>query len=272
MITRARSFWRDTAPSAKWLAYICLPIGVALTSIGLYGDAHDWWQNRGFLTNLLSSLTSLLFGAPTALIILGKFTTDQAEVRRRREIRTQSQHAANTFRSTILSGFSSDNTDVLLEHMREFKQRNTEYLRALALLDGEEESKRQVLQAHERREEQINCFLSSRYEERRNWHYNIRTQWRLLSTDVRPRVESAGLRWLPARSYVKLDSAAGDLAQLRGTPFMRRDRRLRMMLESEGNPEETRQLLLTEAESASRWISGMTVFLELLVDIEHIAT
>jgi hypothetical protein len=48
----------------------CHPgFGVAF-GLGLWGDAHHWWDDRSFLTNLLSSFTGLLVGVPFALVVL----------------------------------------------------------------------------------------------------------------------------------------------------------------------------------------------------------
>ncbi|GAA4090678.1 hypothetical protein GCM10022233_87500 [Streptomyces shaanxiensis] len=62
--------------SQTWSSYVCLPLGAL--GLGIYGDSHHWWDNRGFLTNLISSLSSLLFGVPTALFVLGSLGEAQA--------------------------------------------------------------------------------------------------------------------------------------------------------------------------------------------------
>lgn len=76
-----RHWWRDTPSSVRWVAGVCLPLGTLAVALGIYGDSHRWWNDRAFLTNLTSGLTSLLFGVPTALFVLSSLGAAQAQAR-----------------------------------------------------------------------------------------------------------------------------------------------------------------------------------------------
>ncbi|SEE69370.1 hypothetical protein SAMN05428938_8132 [Streptomyces sp. KS_5] len=81
-IQAIRRWWKDTPDPVRWVAYICLPLGALTLGLGVYGDGHGWWDHRGFLTNLMPSFTSLLFGVPTALFVLGGLGDAQNQARR----------------------------------------------------------------------------------------------------------------------------------------------------------------------------------------------
>lgn len=52
-------------------------VGVALTGVGLAGDLNGWLEGLGFLTNLFSSLTGLMFAVPFALIVVDRLGNEQ---------------------------------------------------------------------------------------------------------------------------------------------------------------------------------------------------
>ncbi len=86
-MNRIASFWSETSPSSRWVTYVSVPLGTCMAVLGLIGDSHGWWENRSFLTNLLSSTTSVLFGIPTALIVLGPAASCPHVVGRQTETR-----------------------------------------------------------------------------------------------------------------------------------------------------------------------------------------
>ncbi|TQK49797.1 hypothetical protein FBY35_0065 [Streptomyces sp. SLBN-118] len=96
-------FWASTDSRVRRLTCFCLPLGFFLIGVGWYGDQHCWWNNRAFLTNLLSSFTSLMFGVPLALVVLSRITSGQAEALARAAALEQAREAAVQFRSTLLA-------------------------------------------------------------------------------------------------------------------------------------------------------------------------
>ncbi|WP_433444534.1 hypothetical protein [Nonomuraea sp. CA-141351] len=71
--------WKEAGPALRITAKVMWPLGVALAALGILGDLNGWWTDRSFLTNLLSSLTGVLFGIPFALIVLQQVAAHQAE-------------------------------------------------------------------------------------------------------------------------------------------------------------------------------------------------
>lgn len=61
-------------------------LGAIFATLGWLGDSSGFWENRSFLTNVFSSLTSACFGIPLALIILARVGAAQAEAFARRRV------------------------------------------------------------------------------------------------------------------------------------------------------------------------------------------
>jgi hypothetical protein len=62
-------------------------LGAVCAVLGAMGDAHGWWDERPFLTNLASSFTGILFGVPFALIVVQQLAAHQARMVGRTSIR-----------------------------------------------------------------------------------------------------------------------------------------------------------------------------------------
>ncbi|MFF7838771.1 hypothetical protein ACFZC6_08145 [Streptomyces ossamyceticus] len=85
MGTRIGDVWRAAPPYSKQLSAILWPIGGMLVVVGVYGDVQGFWQNRGFLVNLTSGLTSFCFAIPVALLFLGP----RAELERQESVEAE---------------------------------------------------------------------------------------------------------------------------------------------------------------------------------------
>jgi hypothetical protein len=89
------------------VVYLCVPLGVLGIVAGVYGDHHGWWEHIGFLTNLISSLTSVMFGIPTALLVLGYLGNAQAEALQKQQIRRRARRDIDAFQQVLLRPFSA---------------------------------------------------------------------------------------------------------------------------------------------------------------------
>jgi hypothetical protein len=66
-------------PRTTKIVSVCLTaLGFALLLTGWRGDAQGWWDNRAFLTNVLSSLTGLCFAIPFALVVFDRLAEPHA--------------------------------------------------------------------------------------------------------------------------------------------------------------------------------------------------
>ncbi|MFF5004698.1 hypothetical protein ACFY3G_17930 [Streptomyces phaeochromogenes] len=264
----------------KWVTYAFVPAGVILGGAGLYGDAHGWWDERGFLTNLLSSVTSLLFGVPTALIILGQLGAHQAEALERRAVRRRARLAIDRFRQALLRLFSHDDLERLHETLRQLFGATYQWSEALKSLGEDEASRRALLDAIANRHPLIEaCLKLRRPLDIGEWRDELLLRWRQLDDEIRPRVEDAGLHWVPPTTHMTVRRAFGDIDQeWEGVgPFTGVDRYLRVLLGEEerrgvGGPEHCRQRLERQGENDQLMILALLALLGELPEIEKIAT
>ena len=63
-------FWTSVSPVVRRTCYVLWCLGTALLFLGVIGDIQKWWTERPFVTNVVSSATTALFGIPIALIFL----------------------------------------------------------------------------------------------------------------------------------------------------------------------------------------------------------
>ena len=71
--------WRETGATIRRLCVILPIAGTVFIAVGVVGDASNWWKDKPFLTNLVSSMASAMFGIPLALVVFQRLTALQAE-------------------------------------------------------------------------------------------------------------------------------------------------------------------------------------------------
>jgi hypothetical protein len=279
-ITRVRSYWADTAPSVKWVTYIFMPAGVVLGSAGLYGDAHGWWDERGFLTNLLSSAVSLLFGVPTALIVLGQLSAHQAEVLERRAVKRRARVAVSAYRHTLLRGFSVNDPELIGATLSELLLANHRWSEAVHSAGADEASSSALNEAQANRASLINtCLRLRRPLDVGEWLDEIVLRWRQLDGEIRPRIEETGLRWMGSRAYMTVHRTIGRIegeqTSSGSAPFAGVTRDLPVLLSEEVTSmerERCRQQLAQQGEKDSRTTMALLMLLHDLHEIGRIAT
>ncbi|WP_225826213.1 hypothetical protein [Streptomyces naphthomycinicus] len=109
------------------MVYVCVPLGVLGIVVGVYGDHHGWWEHQSFLTNLISSLTSVMFGIPTALLVLGYLSNAQAEALQKQQIRRRARRDVDAFQQVLLRPFAAAD-------LASLRARKSDLDRALAAL------------------------------------------------------------------------------------------------------------------------------------------
>ncbi|MFC6060556.1 hypothetical protein ACFP50_35715, partial [Streptomyces pratens] len=70
----------------------------------------NWWEGHGFLLSLASSLTSLRFGVPTALLVLSHLGNAQADARQTRRARALAVDEIREFREALVEAFHVSDT------------------------------------------------------------------------------------------------------------------------------------------------------------------
>lgn len=278
-IAKVRAYWADTAPSVKWVTYVFVPAGAVLGGAGLYGDTHGWWDERSFLTNLLSSATSLLFGVPTALIILGQLGAHQAEALERRAVRRRARMAIDGFRQVLLRLFAPDDPVLISETLNDFFEANYHWREALKTLSVEEASSRALRDADANRAHlKGTCIRLRRPLDVGAWLDELLLMWSKLNDEVRPRVEDAGLRWMPPNAYMSVRRAIEGIDQdWSGVfPFTGVDKYVRVLLGDDerravGSPEYCHHRLTQQGENDEQMIQALLELLRQLDEIEKIA-
>ncbi|MFF5379437.1 hypothetical protein [[Kitasatospora] papulosa] len=207
-IARARRWWRTTPPLIRRCSLALLIIGVLLAGAGLWLDHTNWWEGHSFFVNLVSSLTSLCFGVPTALLVLSHLGNAQADARRTLRAKDFARAEIREFHTALIRIFNVTNTAALasevgsllrdLHRLRQLRDTDgsaaAEFLRDFnALLNvgrGPTRSYRQPTSWA--------AVSADRWQWRRieTWHVRVETQWRVLSNEVRPMVVDCGLPWL----------------------------------------------------------------------------
>jgi hypothetical protein len=83
-----------------------MPIfGVLGAALGVLADVQGWLDGMGFVTNLLSSLTGLLFGVPFALLVLTRLSAAQADFAEQRGARRLVERATRDLDQTVYEIF-----------------------------------------------------------------------------------------------------------------------------------------------------------------------
>ena len=76
--------WHDAGNTIRQLSLVMWTCGMVFLSLGFWVDSTGWWANRPFLSNLSSSLASVFFGLPFALIVVQRISANEAERTERR--------------------------------------------------------------------------------------------------------------------------------------------------------------------------------------------
>ncbi|MFJ7191456.1 hypothetical protein [Streptomyces bacillaris] len=186
---------------------IMLVLGLALLAFGLVADAHGWWQGHEFATNVASSVTSLCFGVPAALLVFSHLGQAQEGARERAQARAQALHAAAEFEAVLLAPFAAADLAQLETGLREASQ----------ALQATREGGLDVDERNRRREvffNKLHILLPSvtfarpydgpramqrdkgQRDVMRKWQTQVQSQSRILDEEVRPRVLASGSAWL----------------------------------------------------------------------------
>ncbi|MDQ0847534.1 hypothetical protein [Streptomyces sp. V1I6] len=199
--------------------------------LGIYGDAHLWWENRGFLTNLVSSVTSLLFGVPTALIVLVHLGDAQTEALERRKLQRRAASEASAFWELTVRHLRSTEMTELKPHLRRlaaladrmqdiYDREDPADDEARNRRDAEVEGVKEEIRATAREVMQWPDTLEAALKDFESWAAEMQAQWDLLDQEVRPRIAEMGEPWLPAQQTATTRRLASELTNpLRSRQF-----------------------------------------------------
>ncbi|MEU9481141.1 hypothetical protein [Streptomyces sp. NPDC048191] len=212
MFERVSNWWRRKPGSIRWAVFTCLPAGIVLLALGWYGDGHGWWNNRAFVTNVVSSFTGLMFGIPFAVLVLSRLSKDQAEAAAREESIAQARTAVDEFFGAWWTGIKRADARTMNDRVGEWRAANRQLLQILRLsetgprdIDERRQTAAQIDQfVQERDAARAAVFDTGRRSE---WITLIVRSWRRLDEDVRPQMQRAGLPWISSAANVALHDA-----------------------------------------------------------------
>ncbi|MGE6735179.1 hypothetical protein, partial [Streptomyces sp. NPDC059900] len=198
---------------------VLLIVGAALAGMGLWLDRTGWWEDHGFLGNLVSSFTSLCFGVPTALLVLSHLGDALADARQRQRTEEHARRETHEFQVALTRVFDVPDTAELLARAQNL---NTSVRRLRQLDDADGSAAADFFrlfndllelgpapsQAY-REPVSFQDLSCDRWQWKRieTWHVRVETQWRVLSEETRPRAHEFALPWL-TRSPANLGQLA----------------------------------------------------------------
>ncbi|MEV5099988.1 hypothetical protein ACFC5H_31690 [Streptomyces rochei] len=207
-IAGSRQWWRTTPRAIRWVVYLCFPLGCAAVGLGIYGDAHQWWENRSFLTNLASSFASLLFGVPTALVVLSHLSEMQAEAIERRSVQNRLRFATQAYRALAFKHVRPGVLPTFDSKVSELLVINEELIQAL---------ERGRLSAAAQVERRTMAFRESFTGDGRDqavWMDSLGLLWEQLDREIRPLVEGAGMAWMSLERHRVMRARHENLARI----------------------------------------------------------
>ncbi|MFB7589349.1 hypothetical protein [Streptomyces sp. NPDC056169] len=158
-----------------------------LAAIGITGDFMKWWEGKSFLTNLLSSLTGIAFAIPVALLIISKFSDEQARA-------TELSNAQRFAQSTLDSFFKS------VRDLQPF---------ILGLKDIEQNVGRVASSSSEAGDiEGAATRIRALADEYYDLMHVPSGEWEALHAVARPRLAQCGVRWLAEADVARMSTMA----------------------------------------------------------------
>ncbi|MET7655153.1 hypothetical protein [Streptomyces sp. NPDC005486] len=194
------------------MVYVCVPLGVAGIVAGVYGDHHGWWEHQSFLTNLISSLTSVMFGIPTALLVLGYLSSAQAEALQKQQLRRRARRDIDAFLQVLLRPFSAADARTLRSQTTDLGRALTELRRVQPVSFAPGQGSYDISQAVDTWLDQVRPFEAAYQQVLADmtsqavgpqglWLDELQAHWEELDQGLRFQMTEADLTWLtPART------------------------------------------------------------------------
>lgn len=246
-----------------------VPLGITCALFGAVGDARGWWDNRGFLTNLASSFTSLLFGVPVALLVLSRLTDAQAEATLRRQVVRRARGSVQSLHDTVMQRCRASDPAVVVAELLLLRDKNRELQDRLSTSRARRLALQDLANLTEERNNQWDQICRLRIGDARMlrlWMSTIRRQWVEIE-QVRTRATEADMQWLPSNLEVRVSSAVDRLGDGPHTVFTLRPETFSALLNSRypatGQWTEWRE----ETRQVERWVGYLHDLVRSLPDL-----
>ncbi|NML55178.1 hypothetical protein [Streptomyces sp. R302] len=258
-----------------------IPSGIVCAALGIVGDGLGWWDDRSFLTNLLSSFTGLLIGVPFALVVLSHLGSLQAEAVAQQAARRRGLNTALEFEQIVLSGFRQLELDDAYADLIRLRTANQQFRQAVHAWPKTPSpaSSLAVSETFERRHDAIQAAFTSRANSFVPWLTSVSEVWHRLDMEVRPRLEDAGVQWMARADHVALRSAVrvldgrvnGRLMSNQGGPRRSLDRHVRGEPVTESALEKAIEHLRDDADAAHEVVVALITIRKSLPAVNGVA-
>lgn len=178
-----------------WTFRLLPVLGLALLSLGIVGDVRDWWDDLGYLSNMLAGATAACFGIPFAIWGVQWFLRNDTANRHRQEIAKQIGQTLHSIEVLVDEELGGTQIDSVLVRCNSAQ----DAMYSLVVMRPEKDLDRgdAVKRASEALDEALECLRaaytvrswSSRQE---GWLILVR-RWTYLSETLLPQAESLGL-------------------------------------------------------------------------------
>jgi hypothetical protein len=201
----ARAIWIETGSTLK-LAWVALwACGATLMAFGIWGDQSGFWNDRPYLSNTLSEVTSAAFGVPVALALLQRLASQESEAADSRSARRMARRVSADLESAVMAltaGGVPGTQEVLqlLRGQRESLLPNGDYWRSAT---APRLHYQPYIDAIEHSMEKVGELFSLEVEQRLA---EVSSQWSILATESRFRLLATDNDWLPGLQAQQLNS------------------------------------------------------------------
>ncbi|MGW8485434.1 hypothetical protein [Streptomyces sp. NPDC055886] len=236
----------------------------------MVGDERGWWDNRGFLTNLASSFTSLLFGVPVALLVLSRLADAQAEATLRRQVMQRASGSVQSLHEAVMQRCRASDSSTLAAELLLLRDKNREMQDKLSIPRPQRLALQDLANLAEERNNLWDQICRIRLKDARMlrlWMSAISRQWAEIE-QVRARATEAGMRWLPSNLEVRVSSAVERLGDGPHTAFSSRQETFTASLSSRYGPSERQwSKWREETKQVERWLGFLHDLVRSLPDL-----
>jgi hypothetical protein len=200
--------WRDTGRTLKHAWAALWAAGVALLTLGVWGDQTGFWAEKPYLTNVFSALTTAAFGVPLALVVVQRISAGEADAA---EARAAARMAARVSTDLALAAAAvADggipalrNAKTYLQGERDSLVPNGDFWRpatAPRLYHGP------FIEAIQKAGQCADELFGPESERHRA---EVSAQWSILTLEARSRLLAANQPWLTGLEVRELDELIG---------------------------------------------------------------
>lgn len=192
--------WRDLGLGLKGIIGFCAASGVVLGLLGIVQDGQDWWGQRPFLVNLVSSAVVALIGFPLGLVVVKTVTVlQEARVERLSAFRL-ARASAQDLHERAQHLLNGRDAYVLRDLLKETERRLVWCRNLLSDTRGRQTSRTELENELAQASELVNSAERSFREfstpESGRYLLALENTWRYWDGTVRPRLLSAELGWV----------------------------------------------------------------------------